>query len=128
MRALIDAVNDHREALRKQFHMLDLKASAWLAGFPENNAEIVVLSDRAKPENDETEGDPVLANFRLLERIYSNKKRINSHADIFAISSARVWTPDFRVAELSTARKDGDLDRPRADARVYRHRIACKNL
>lgn len=105
VRALIDAVNDHREALRKQFHMLDLKAAAWLAGFPVNNVEIVVLSDRAEPESDETEGDPVLANFRLLEQIYNKKKTAQLKRRYFRDFVGPSMDTGFRVAELSTARK-----------------------
>lgn len=105
VQALIDAVNDHRDELRKQFHMLDLKASAWLAGFPVNNVEIVVLSDRAKPEKDETEGDAVLANFRLLERIDSKKKKDRFDRRYFRDFVGPSMDTGFRLAELSTARK-----------------------
>lgn len=105
VQALVAAVNEHRNSLRKHWRMLDLKAAGWLAGFPVNNAEIVVLSDTAEPAVSKTEGDAVLANFRLLEQIYSKNKKRQLKKRYFRDFIGPSMDTGFRIAALSTARK-----------------------
>ena len=104
IQAFIEAVNAHRVVLRQQHRILDLKVTAWLAGFPVNNSEIVVLSEHPAEAAGETEGDAVLTNLRLLEQLEkpTGISSTNRHFQDFVGPS---MDTGFRLASLSTARK-----------------------
>lgn len=98
--AWIEAINSHRKAMREEHSILDLKASAWLAGFPVNNAE-VILRSRLNPEaTDTAEGDAVLSNLSLLEK-FDREGQISGFRDFIGPSI----DTGFRVAAHATPRK-----------------------
>lgn len=102
IQALIEAVREHRSSLRDRYHFLDLKISAWLAGFPVNNTEVVILSNPLDPLLKEVHTDPVLTNFTLLDHYYSSVGLGIPHFRDFIGPS---MDTGFRVAGQSTARK-----------------------
>ncbi len=102
IQALIFAVNERRVKLREKYRFLDLKASAWLAGFPINNTEVIILSDPTQPEATEFDGDAIQANFRLMDRWYSVAGLSPPHFRDFIGPS---MDTGFRIAAQSSARK-----------------------
>lgn len=99
VRAWINAINQHRGVMKSQFPMLDLKATAWLAGFPVNNAEVILRPSISDPGDDIAEGDPILSNLILLRDYYD--KSSQGFRDFIGPSV----DTGFRVATLASARK-----------------------
>lgn len=97
--AWIDAVNQHRSVMKFQFPMLDLKATAWLAGFPVNNAEVILRQSISDPGDDIAEGDPILSNLLLLKNYHEQGRQ--GFRDFIGPSV----DTGFRVATLASARK-----------------------
>jgi hypothetical protein len=96
-------VEFHRKELRTKYTTLDLKAAAWLAGFPINNAEIV-LSNRPREIKDPlVDGDSVLHNLLMLEKYYSQDE--NERKDLVLDFIGPSMDTGFRVSELATSRK-----------------------
>ncbi|MDO8608683.1 MAG: hypothetical protein Q7R40_19300 [Phaeospirillum sp.] len=62
------ALKSYRPALKPSG--LDLKATAWLAGFPIGNAEVVFCSDINTIKNISQDEDPKIMHFTLLEQWY----------------------------------------------------------
>ena len=79
IRAWMAVVNRHRLEIKGAFPSLELKASAWLAGFPVNNAEVVLrrTPEIEDPIKDIFADDPLLVNFRRLKLL--NGKRSIDH-------------------------------------------------
>lgn len=101
--AWMATVESHRKELKGTFPTLDLKASAWLAGFPVNNAEIV-LSRRPRPlEHGAADGDAVLANLILLDEFYSNGGTNNGDMTRDFIGPS--MDTGFRISSLASPRK-----------------------
>jgi hypothetical protein len=100
VQAWIEAINRHRIELKIQYPMLDLKATAWLAGFPVNNAEVILRPSIETSDDDLAEGDPILSNLMLL-RIHSDNPGQRSFRDFIGPSI----DTGFRVAQLATSRK-----------------------
>lgn len=101
-RAWMSTVNAHRKEIKKDFPSLDLKASAWLAGFPVNNAE-VILHRKPRDGSLENEGDPLLENFARLKELYD--KNENDDGDMFRDYIGPSMDTGFRVSSLATPRK-----------------------
>lgn len=99
VRAWIEAINQHRSVIKSQYSMLDLKATAWLAGFPVNNAEVILRPSISVPGDDLAEGDPILSNLLLLKNYYD--QRSSEFRDFIGPSV----DTGFRVATLASARK-----------------------
>lgn len=93
----IEAVNLHRKELKRQHPTLDLKSAAWLAGFPVNNAEVVLRNNIDK--NSSYADDPVLSNLELLSE-YNEASR-ETYKDYIGPSI----DTGFRIAALASPRK-----------------------
>ncbi|MEQ1601003.1 MAG: hypothetical protein HOP04_10795 [Methylophilaceae bacterium] len=104
-RAWMAAVNEHRLELKEEFPILDLKASAWLAGFPVNNAEVVLrrTPDELNPLEDLTEGDSFLVNILRLKELHKQSR--SDDGDIFLDFIGPSMDTGFRVSSLATPRK-----------------------
>lgn len=63
--AFLLVMRDHRTRFADKGLPLDVKGTAWLAGFPVNNAEIVLPGGLSEPAEDRLD-DPVVENYRLL--------------------------------------------------------------
>ncbi|MBF0283422.1 MAG: hypothetical protein HQL51_03090 [Magnetococcales bacterium] len=98
------AVNQYRPELKSKFPKLDLKAAAWLAGFPVNNTEVVLRSRfRGRLEDDCDDDDSVVSNMKCLNTYYSPEPfgRAGLIRDFIGPS----MDTGFRVATRATPRK-----------------------
>ncbi|MGN6779361.1 hypothetical protein [Rhizobium sp.] len=93
-------LEEYRLKLRKQYPSLDLKSTAWLAGFPITNTE-VVFSKRVVDGEIQDDDDPVYVNLELLHRYHENSKDPNLTKDFIGPSV----DSGFRLCSLSDARK-----------------------
>ncbi|WP_197279578.1 hypothetical protein [Rhodopseudomonas sp. AAP120] len=102
LNAWVKTVASYRARLRDQFKSLDLKSTAWLAGFPIHNAEVVFRSSVTglQPFNGDDD-DEVFSNLSLLHEFYSNPYNPEFTRDFIgpAIDTG------FRLSQLSTPRK-----------------------
>ena len=97
----IQAVHQYRRVLRKQFPSLDVKATAWLSGFPLMNTEVIFY--RQRPAIDEMDsGDDVFYNYYLLEQYYAPDG--NSDQMTIDYIGPSIDT-GFRLSSYSTPRK-----------------------
>jgi hypothetical protein len=64
--AFLLVMQDHRTRFADKGLPLDVKGTAWLAGFPVNNAEAVLPGGLPEPAEERLD-DPVAENYRLLE-------------------------------------------------------------
>lgn len=105
VRAWMGAVNAHRKELKADFPSLDLKAAAWLAGFPVNNAEVVLrrTPEHGNPLDDLSEGEPLLENFLRLEQLHTLGR--HDSGDMFKDFIGPSMDTGFRIASLATPRK-----------------------
>jgi len=101
IQAWIRAVNHYRESFKTRFPSLDLKCTAWLAGFPVNNAEIVLRSSLGNMRADTDDDDAVFSNLRLLQKHYTDPADNSLKRDYIGPSI----DIGFRLSELATARK-----------------------
>lgn len=101
--ALIEAVEEHRKSLKKEYPSLDLKAAAWLAGFPVNNAEVILMRQSTPARLPEGEGDAILENLVLLKEFYGKGKEGASEMTRDFIGPS--MDLGFRICALSNARK-----------------------
>jgi hypothetical protein len=99
--AWMRTVKGYRSLLREQFPTLDLKSTAWIAGFPVHNAEVIFKSPSGKATIEEDDDDPVYGNFLLLSEYKNNP-------------SATIFTRDFigpaidtgfRISHIATNRR-----------------------
>lgn len=94
----ISTLENYREILKKNTPSLDIKASAWIAGFPLMNSE-VIFEQSAEPKNDE---EALVSQFNLLNKWYKNQnKRDNLSKDYVgpAIDTG------FRISTNASPRK-----------------------
>ncbi|MGO8025483.1 hypothetical protein [Rhizobium leguminosarum] len=91
------AVGEYRSVLREQNPSLDLKCTAWIAGFPLTNTEIVFRKHIDGLDDD----DPVYVNLYLLHEYYRNASNPNLTIDFIGPSV----DTGFRLCALSDARK-----------------------
>lgn len=101
LEAWLRAVQVERLKIADQYAGLDLKGAAWIAGFPVNNAQIVLLKEVSN-DCELPDGDPVLINLLLLEQIASAPLRRD---DIVVDYIGPSIDTGFRVAKEATPRK-----------------------
>ncbi|MCZ7488616.1 hypothetical protein [Rhizobium rhizogenes] len=94
------AIDEYRIKLQKQYPSLDLKSTAWLAGFPITNTE-VVFSKRVVDGEIQDDDDPVYVNIELLHKYHQNPDDPNLTKDFIGPSV----DSGFRLCGLSDARK-----------------------
>lgn len=70
------ALRKYRSILKVEFGELDVKSTAWLAGFPFQNAEVGLETSSEGKSDVETVEDPELLNFELLKRLHDGDKSI----------------------------------------------------
>lgn len=101
VRALLRLVENHREQFRSKTptQSLDVKATAWLAGFPINNAEVVFDESPAVPS--QPGADEITENFRLLARIEKPDAPANYKLDFLGTSIDL----GFRLRQHASPRK-----------------------
>lgn len=113
LRAWLITVNELRTYLKNQNSSLDIKSTAWLAGFPNLNTE-VCFSSLTKPNNKELcdDADDALFNaLQLLEAFYEQENNVNKSLEperFLGLSRDYVGPSidiGFRLSALSTSRK-----------------------
>ncbi|WP_041678924.1 hypothetical protein [Rhizobium etli] len=91
------AVSEYRQVLRTNHPSLDMKCTAWIAGFPLTNTEIVFKKHIDGLDDD----DPVYVNLFLLHEYYRNSSNPDLTIDFIGPSI----DTGFRLCALSDARK-----------------------
>ncbi|MEH2508587.1 hypothetical protein V1290_007398 [Bradyrhizobium sp. AZCC 1578] len=101
LNAWIKAVAHYRVRLKQQFPSLDLKSTAWIAGFPVHNAEVFFRTSASPAKLEDDEGDEVYSNLSLLHEYYTNESSAGLTRDFIgpAIDTG------FRLAQLSSPRR-----------------------
>jgi hypothetical protein len=94
------AVNRYREFFRSKFPNLNLKTTAWLAGFPVYNAEVVVRSSSTVTSEYEDDDDPLFSNLALMKSIHADPT-VRYLSDYIGPSI----DTGFRLCALSNPRK-----------------------
>ncbi|MEI8393679.1 MAG: hypothetical protein WCF85_03010 [Rhodospirillaceae bacterium] len=99
---LIIAIDNHRAEIKKQGKPVDLKATAWLAGFPKNNAEIVLgmSLDRLKVSGLIVENDDYFFIHQCRLYLHMNEPRAGEMLDFIGPQ----MDIGFRLAALSSSR------------------------
>jgi len=97
----VQAVKRYKMILREKYPSLDLKAAAWIAGFPVNNSEIIIRTEFDSASDLQAEDDPVYDNAQLLLAYYS-EDRPNGLIQDFVGPGIDTG---FRVSSLATPRK-----------------------
>ncbi|CAH1653253.1 conserved hypothetical protein [Hyphomicrobiales bacterium] len=95
------AINEYRGRLRERFPSLDLKSTAWVAGFPVHNAEVIFRAAVEKLDEQEDEDDPIYENLQLLEKFYSRRNSRGLARDFIGPSI----DTGFRLSTLATPRR-----------------------
>lgn len=100
VQAMLLLMTSHRENFQSKARTtrLDIKGTAWLAGFPLNNSEIVLGEDGSLGANS---GDDMLDNFRLLADLEGKQERQDYRADFIGPSVDL----GFRLRDHATARR-----------------------
>lgn len=93
-------IEEYRVQLKKHYPSLDLKCTAWIAGFPITNTE-VVFSKRVDADEIRDDDDPLYVNLDLLHRYHRNPADPNLTKDFIGPSV----DTGFRLCGLSTPRK-----------------------
>ena len=93
-------IGEYRVELKKKYPTLDLKCTAWIAGFPITNTE-VVFAKRVGTEYFSDDADPLYINLDLLHRYHDNPSDHTLTKDYIGPSI----DAGFRLCELSSARK-----------------------
>lgn len=101
LNAWMKTVHTYRKRLKEQFKSLDLKSTAWIAGFPVHNAEVVFRSSVQGLRDNDDEDDEVYSNLSLLNEFYSSPSKPGLTKDYIgpAIDTG------FRLSQLSTPRR-----------------------
>jgi hypothetical protein len=99
--AWMKTVDSYRARLKDQFKTLDLKSTAWIAGFPVHNAEVIFRSSAQGFRDTKDEDDEVFSNLSLLHEFYTSEDNRSLTRDYIgpAIDTG------FRLSELSTPRR-----------------------
>lgn len=98
--AWMRAINSYRKVFKDHFPSLDLKTSAWIAGFPVHNAEVAFCSSVAKSPSFQDD-DPVFTNLDLLDKYYKGDNK----GDITRDFIGPAIDTGFRLSTLATPRK-----------------------
>lgn len=93
-------IEEYRRELRNKYPTLDLKCTAWIAGFPITNTE-VVFAKRVDTDEIADDADPLYVNLNLLHRYHADPNDRTLTKDYIGPSV----DAGFRLCELSTARK-----------------------
>lgn len=98
----IEAVNGHRQEIKTHRRSLDLKSTAWIAGFPVNNAEIAlgVASERLREEGIQVEEQDYFSLHLFRLYLHKQEERPGEHLDFIGPQ----MDLGFRLAAKSTAR------------------------
>ncbi|WP_143035649.1 hypothetical protein [Bradyrhizobium sp. Rc2d] len=100
--AWVSTVRSYRKILRTQFKTLDLKSTAWIAGFPVHNAEVIFRPSVKNGAGVVEEDDELYSNLQLLHEFYEDReKQMHFTRDFIgpAIDTG------FRLAQMSTPRR-----------------------
>lgn len=103
IRAWVETMHEQRSKFeeREDEAILDIKGSAWLAGFPINNAFVCFENNFGdKPESSGINDDPVISAFEL----YRNNCNGNGQQVVIDYIGPSIDT-GFRIATLATPRK-----------------------
>jgi hypothetical protein len=104
LHAWIKTIGAYRLRLKEQFKSLDLKTTAWIAGFPVHNSEVIFRSPvqglGAVVDRDDDD-DEVFSNLALLHEYYLKQPNSDLTRDFIgpAIDTG------FRLSQLSTPRR-----------------------
>jgi hypothetical protein len=96
----MNAINSHRQELRRKYPKLDLKSIARIAGFHVNNPEIILRTNVTTAEEDTGGMDSVYDNVKLMKKYHSGDKH-NLVRD-FVGPSIDIG---FRLSSFATPRK-----------------------
>jgi hypothetical protein len=97
------SLRNFRQDLRKGFPTLDVKATAWISGFPLMNTEVIFNRKREEPVDPLDNGDDVFYNYYLLERFYGKNKK--QSANLIRDFIGPSLDTGFRLCSHSTSRK-----------------------
>lgn len=98
---LREAINKYRNELKRVSMSLDLKAAAWLAGFPINNAEVVLGFNRDDLKKDKPVMDEWVFRHLLRRFLYEKSKRPGEVLDYIGPQ----MDLGFRLAAKATPRR-----------------------
>lgn len=99
LRSWMAAVPAVRDFLKKGNQQLDVKCTAWLAGFPLRNSEVAVQKGAAL--GDYGSGDAFVESGKILERLYGGDKTVDAVVDYIGPSI----DVGFRLTGFCTSRK-----------------------
>lgn len=97
IRAFRAAVQEYRKELKRKHSSLDLKASAWLAGFPVGNTQVPIAA--AEELGLDLDGEPILVAYRLAKAMQSQGK--SARVDYLGPA----MDTGFRLGKISTPRR-----------------------
>ncbi|MBF0097189.1 MAG: hypothetical protein HQM04_11815 [Magnetococcales bacterium] len=102
VRAWISAAEEFRKELRNKYPSLDVKMTAWVAGFPVINSEVVLRKTTHNNENisEDNSSDSMAVLMQQLEKYYSSDKK-DAVLDYIGPS----MDIGFRLCSLSTPRE-----------------------
>jgi hypothetical protein len=104
----IEAIESARKAIRAKSPQLEIKCTAWTAGFPVNNSEIGLenspLIGAGFAQNTQSSGDDdqIYLNGSLLEKFYQDQEGRGSVVRDYVGPSMDIG---FRISKLATVRK-----------------------
>lgn len=96
------AATEFRRQLRDKKSKLDVKMSAWTAGFPVTNTEVIFQSSYRNETSEKEDWIPEVLHFYFLETWYSNHDKRNGLVRDFIGPSLDTG---FRIASMATSRK-----------------------
>ncbi|GGA60854.1 hypothetical protein GCM10011395_34010 [Sphingomonas psychrolutea] len=99
LRCWMRAVDSMRSFIKKGNSRLDVKCTAWIAGFPFRNSEVAVESG-ASPSSSGS-GDWFLESGKILNRIYAKEPDVDAIVDYIGPSI----DIGFRLSQFSSSRK-----------------------
>lgn len=95
-----NAIEEYRPRLKERHPSLDLKCTAWIAGFPVTNTEVVFSKDLSS-DAIKDDDDPVWVNLYLLHKYHETPNDKNLTKDFIGPSV----DAGFRLCALSSARR-----------------------
>lgn len=101
IQAWMRALNGYRPVFKKNNPTLDLKSTAWIAGFPVHNAEVFFRQKATSDEITVSDGDPIYSNLVLLQKYYEDTSDKSTIRDFIGPSI----DTGFRLATLASPRK-----------------------
>ncbi len=97
----IRSVSIFRVALRVKYPSLDVKSTAWIAGFPITNTEVIFNSSLDYSDGPLNDDDTIFSNLALLHKYYENGSSVTMRRDFIGPSI----DAGFRLCALATPRK-----------------------